>query len=107
MPVECPHCGGWCGSICRYDEDYFGSYQARQGSYEYKNKYKDEFSYVRQERERQKRIRLDKAVLKDCAGCEKEMPHDPEDYLCIVCRDGNDALPQVPRSAEVNFQPAA
>jgi hypothetical protein len=40
-----------------------------------------------------KRKRLEAASMKECAGCEKQSWHDADDYICIVCRDGRNALP--------------
>ncbi len=49
----------------------------------------------REEYEKQRRV--DQAVEKECAGCGQQKPHDRDDYLCIVCRDGEQALPKLPK----------
>jgi hypothetical protein len=42
-----------------------------------------------------KRARMLAALenIKPCAECERDVPHDPDDFLCIVCRDGDSAVP--------------
>lgn len=40
-----------------------------------------------------KQKRIMKAEHKDCSNCEARQYHDPNDYMCIVCRDGPNALP--------------
>lgn len=44
------------------------------------------------------------AEYKDCSDCEKYMPHDKNDYICIVCREGETALSATfrPRPCPVN-----
>jgi hypothetical protein len=41
----------------------------------------------------EKQARVDAGEMKVCSECDKERPHDPNDYICIACRDGEDALP--------------
>lgn len=47
----------------------------------------------REAENRKKEARVKEGIVKVCSECEREMPHDPNDYICIVCRDGADAMP--------------
>lgn len=46
-----------------------------------------------EEGQRRKAARISSAVVKECSECEKNTHHDKDDYICIVCRDGVEALP--------------
>jgi hypothetical protein len=46
------------------------------------------------ERNLKLQTRVQNSDWKDCAECESFMPHDEMDYLCIKCREGEEALPK-------------
>lgn len=43
----------------------------------------------------EKRVRLQEAMghQRECAECGLSAPHDENDFLCVKCRDGEDAIP--------------
>lgn len=97
--------------LCMYCKSYMKDYddhaECRECGYyvppvhKYKKKEEDPKARARREQQRHdrerdqafKRIRVSKAITKVCSECEQEAPHDPDDYKCIVCRDGRSALP--------------
>lgn len=81
-----------------YDDKYGNVYDTYDDPYYYHD---DLFARdLEEQRERDESVqrakakRLGAAVQRECSGCGQAGAwHDPDDYMCIVCRDGRDALP--------------
>lgn len=63
------------------EEEYY-----KEDPVEKRNRAKEESG----RKSRQKR--RNDATVKSCSECGESQPHDPEDYICICCRDGEHAL---------------
>jgi hypothetical protein len=72
-----------------YDYQYsYGATEAARAKREHHRRLQEEIRA-----KKQKQARVDLGEMKLCSECDKERPHDLNDYVCIACRDGEDALP--------------
>jgi hypothetical protein len=83
-----------------YEIDRKSKELARQRKlYEYQAGMRDEAYYTEQNERRQiegrKQHRFNNGRYVICSQCEARVPHDENDYICIACRDGIGALPEV------------
>jgi hypothetical protein len=89
--------GNMCHSCQKDRRQDFGKYHDNYYHFKKKSQYPPVWKEASAEaatKERRKSARIDAAVMKPCSECEQDRPHDPDDYICIICRDGREALPK-------------
>lgn len=97
MPPKCYKCGtGTYGHDYGYSRSSHGDkfplckscekveyYHPQKGEH-----YKEDAASVRVREEAAKRyLRLQNVDIKICSECNQKKAHDPNDYMCITCRD--------------------